>query len=105
MSYHCDSEDGNEAAFLMTNLEAGEVAAWCGACLPAFVDQLYASVHSQDLTDLDKPDAEPVPDVPVTDPVTGDETDDDAAADDPADIAAPTELASTVPDLATVAPF
>ncbi len=37
MAYSCDSEDGNAASVLITNLDQGEVLALCGACFPSWV--------------------------------------------------------------------
>lgn len=37
MPYSCDSEDGNAASVLITNLDQGEVLALCGACFPSWV--------------------------------------------------------------------
>lgn len=41
MSYLCDSEDGNAAVMLVTNLEAGDVLALCPACFPEWVAGMH----------------------------------------------------------------
>lgn len=71
MAYNCDTGDGNQASMLITNLEAGETLALCG---PDFVDWI-AAMH-QTLNDKAAGETATAPD-----PVTGDDTDDDAARD------------------------
>lgn len=72
MGYNCDSDDGNAAALLITDLTAGETLALCPLCLPAWVN-----VMNHELNPDDAPPAAAVP----TSPVTGDESDDDGDAD------------------------
>lgn len=37
MAYPCDSDDGNAAVMLITNLENGDTFACCGECFPTWV--------------------------------------------------------------------
>lgn len=37
MAYPCDSEDGNAAVMLITNLDNGDTFACCGRCFPVWV--------------------------------------------------------------------
>lgn len=55
MAYNCDSDDGNGAAVIVTLLGEGETLAWCGNCLPVWIDQMHAMFHQGD-------QAEPVAD-------------------------------------------
>lgn len=50
---YCDSEDGQPAVMLVTNLETGEVAAICASCVAGWAKAL--------LDALGEPGAEPVP--------------------------------------------
>lgn len=36
----CDTEDGNPAVLLVTNLETGDANAWCPQCVPDFIRQM-----------------------------------------------------------------
>lgn len=67
MTYACDSEDGNAAAILITNLESGDVAAYCPACLPAFADSFYRSIIGDPEGPVDAVPTEPGPDDPSDD--------------------------------------
>src|SRR5438445_4970161 len=52
----CDSQDGNAAVFLVTNLDAGDTAAWCLGCMPTFAQQIIAA-----FTPADTPPADVTP--------------------------------------------
>lgn len=75
-SYLCDDGDGNAATFLITSLAEGEVLALCPDHLATWVAVMYHGVFETP----DEPIGQTLPD-----PVTGDETDDDQAADDQPD--------------------
>lgn len=79
MGYQCDNEDGMAAEFVMTMLDGGDTLALCGPCLKVWVGSSHAAMFAADVAA-----AAPA----ATDPVTGDETDEDEHADD-AEPAAP----------------
>lgn len=76
MGYACDSDDGMAAAVLITNLGSGDVLAACPVCAPALMRSVAEVIEAN---------SAPQPEA-ATDPVTGDETDDDDAADPDAPI-------------------
>lgn len=45
--YMCDSDDGQPADFLITNLGNGDTMAFCSACLPAFALTLIEALSGQ----------------------------------------------------------
>ncbi len=49
--YMCDSEDGQAADFLITNLGNGDTMAFCAACLPAFAVTLIESLRAGESQD------------------------------------------------------
>lgn len=72
MSYVCDSDDGNAAAMLVTNLDTGDVLGLCGQCFPLWVEATHAALSA----DEDAP-----VDVVFTVADTDDETDEDEHLD------------------------
>lgn len=72
MSYVCDSDDGNAAAMLVTNLDTGDVLGLCGQCFPLWVEATHAALSADEDTPVD---------VVPTDPNTGDESDEDEHLD------------------------
>jgi hypothetical protein len=87
MAYNCDSDDGNGAAVIVTLLGEGETLAWCGNCLPVWIDQMHAMFHADD-------PAKPVADTPEY--VAAQETYDALEVDEltPADETTETEQAA-----------
>lgn len=84
MGYLCDNQDGQEGAFLVTSLADGETLVFCNEHFPSYIAAMYNGIFmalDDAVTSL------------AADPVTGDETDDDAASDgepaEPAEPAAP----------------
>ena len=68
MPYLCDTDDGNPANMLVTNLDDGSVLALCGACFPDWVQAMAIAFT---------PEPEPVD--PDTDEPTDEPTDQHSA--------------------------
>lgn len=72
MGYSCDNDDGNAAIILVTDLSGEtEALALCGPCLPTWIEVMNNELNVTPA----RVDAVP------TDPITGDDTDEDEHAD------------------------
>lgn len=73
MAYRCDQHPESMAVLLITNLDNGDVVALCPLCVGPWAVALGEAFGAYDAGLLAQAN---------TDPATGDDTDDDAAADD-----------------------